>query len=93
MLPGRFRRKKLNTRWKLAKLLKENKLSVRKVMLESGLGSNTIYPIARGTATQISTQTIIKLLETLSWMLKRDVGLDEVFEVEQLHKSKVIDHA
>ena len=72
--------KSMSVHWKLSSYLKARKISVRQVMLESGLSSNTLYPIARGQAEQVSLETVSRVIEAISKLTASPVGVSDLLE-------------
>jgi DNA-binding Xre family transcriptional regulator len=77
--------KHMPVKWKLSEVLTNNKLSVRQVMLETGLSSNTLYPIARGTSEQVSLETIAKIIEALRALTGKKIEVSDLLEFKYKH--------
>lgn len=51
--------------WALAEYLDQHDLTPYQLMKESGLSSNTVYPMARNQAERVSRDVLDKVLESL----------------------------
>jgi DNA-binding Xre family transcriptional regulator len=70
----------MSVQWKLSSYLKAHKISVRQVMIETGLSSNTLYPIARGQTKQVNLETVSQVIEAISRLTASPVGVSDLLE-------------
>ena len=70
-------------RWKLSELAKQKKISVRQVMLESGLSSNTLYPIARGSTEQVSLETVSRIITAMRKLTGDVIEVGDLLEFSE----------
>jgi DNA-binding Xre family transcriptional regulator len=70
-------------RWKLSELAKSKKVTARQIMLESGLSSNTVYPIARGTSSTVSLETMSKIISAMRTLTGDVIEVGDLLEFSE----------
>jgi DNA-binding Xre family transcriptional regulator len=76
--------------WKLKPYLERHRISANALAKKTRLSSNTIYPIVRGEAKQVSFETLGKLTRALEELTGERVDMTDVIEVERREMSPML---
>ena len=68
--------------WKLKEYLDKNDLTPYRLMEHSGLSSNTVYPMARNTAKQMSRDVLDKVITSLRDLTGKPTELADILRYE-----------
>jgi DNA-binding Xre family transcriptional regulator len=69
-------------RWKLKELLDRENVTAYQLVKQSGLSTNTIYPLTRGEAKRVSLETLQTIVEALDGLTSKRVSVCDLLERE-----------
>jgi DNA-binding Xre family transcriptional regulator len=72
--------KQMPLRWKVKEFLAQHDITPYRVMKESGLAQGTVYRLVNSKTTNLNTETLDRLLTSLSHLTGNRVGISDLIE-------------